>query len=264
MKIPMLVVSNPPHEEVDVEAAADLLELDVFATRLKAGFAAPEVFAALRPDKAVKFAVALRKTGFKVTILPGTALAGLPWPDPVTHLVFDESSLRATVPEGGIELAYDTEAVGVFCQPPADFSVERAVDLGQAIASGHGPTIAEAIQWRSHIDLYFLEAGSLRRVTIVPHTFDTDGEDVAAELDRRFPALRLDRRLVGVWPRARFVERQKDEEGAPQPDTTRRRRYSFGTRLLSDLLGSISPELRGIPQYELGSRMAYALNPLEG
>jgi hypothetical protein len=259
MKIPTLVISNPPHDEVDLEAAADLMELDVFATRLKADFAAPEVFAASAPDKAVKLAVAMRKTGFKVTILHGAALAGLPWPDPVTYLAFDESSLRATVGGEGIEIAYDTEVVGVFCQPPADFSVERTVDLGQAIASGHGPTIAEAIQWRTNIDLYFLSAGSLRRVSIVPHMFDMDGDDVVTELGRRFNALRLDRRLAGVRPRARFVRR---EEGEPHLDTTLRRRYSFGTRLLSDLLGSISPELRSVPQYEFGSRMAYALNPL--
>ena len=263
MKIPTLVISDPPHDEVDLEAAADLMDLDVFATRLKADFAAPEVFAASGPDKAVKLAVVMRKTGFRVTILPGAALAALPWPDPVTYLAFDESSLRGTVRDGGIEIAYETEVAGVLCRPPTDFSVERTLDLGQAIVSGHGPTIAEAIQWKSNIDLYFQSSGSLRRVSIIPHMFDMDGEDLATELDRRFKALRLDRRLSGVRPRARFVEREKDEDGAPQLDATQRRRYSFGTPLLSDLLGSISPDLRHIPQYELGSRMAYALNPLE-
>jgi hypothetical protein len=262
MKTPTLVISNPPHDEVDVEAAADLMDLDVFATRLKASFAAPEIFAASGPDKAVELAIAIRKTGFKVTILQGAALAGLPWPDPVTHLAFDESSLRATVRGKGIEIAYDTEVVGVFCQPPPDFSMERTVDIGQAIASGHGPTIAEAIQWRSNIDLYFLSAGSRRRVSILPHMFEMDGDDVVRELDRRFEALRLDRRLSGVRPRTRFVRREQDEEGEPHLGASRRRRYSFGTQLLSELLGSISPELRDVPQYELGSRIAYALNPV--
>ena len=49
MEIPTLVISDPPQGEVDLEAAAELLGLDVFATRLKANFAAPEVMSASEP-----------------------------------------------------------------------------------------------------------------------------------------------------------------------------------------------------------------------
>ena len=97
MKTPTLVVSSPPHEDVDLEAAAGLLGLDVFTMRLKARFHAPEILGASGSDPAVELAVALRKTGLKVTILPGAALGTLPWPEPVTYMAFDESSLRVTV-----------------------------------------------------------------------------------------------------------------------------------------------------------------------
>lgn len=47
-------------------------------------------------------------------------------------------------------------------------------------------------------------------------------------------------------------------------DPDLRKRYSFGTLLLCHILDSISAELRDVPQYELGSRMAYALSGFGG
>lgn len=257
MKTPTLVVSNPPHEEVDLDAAAHLLGLDVFTTRLKTRFAAPEILGACGPDEAVELVGGLRTTGLRATILQGGELAALPWPDPVTYLAFDDSCLRATVGGRALEIAYDIEVVAVVCQPPADFAVARPVELGQAMASGHGPTIAEAMQERGFVDLYFDTDGSPSRVSVVPRMFGIETSDLATELGRRFRSLRMDRRLVGVRPRGRPMRREK---GVPAPEEHRRRGYSFGTHALSDLLGSIEPELRDAPQFEIGSRIARALN----
>jgi hypothetical protein len=255
MQNPTLVVSDPPHGEVNLEAAAELLGLDVFATRLKSVFAAPEVLSASDAESAAELAAALRGTGFNVAILNGAALADLPWPDPVSTLAFDLSSLQATTRSDGVSIPYDAEVVGVHCRPPVDRSVSSAVNLERAVASEHGPTIAEAIQRRSILDLYFREGGSLRRATIVPDLLKSDGERVKKELIRRLERLRLDDRLAGVRPRAPFVSSEGFEG-------SERRRYSFGTLMLREVLESISPELRAVPQYEFGSRLAYALNPL--
>jgi hypothetical protein len=255
MEIPTLVVSDPPHGEVNLEAAAELLGLDGFATRLKAGFVAPEILLASDPGKAAEFAAALRGTGFNVSILNGAALADLPWPDPVSTLAFDLSSLQATTRSEEVLIPYDAEVVCVHCRPPADRSVTSTGDLERAVASEHGPTIAEAIQRRSILDLYFREGGPLRRATIVPDLLKSDGERVKKELIRRLERLRLDDRLAGVRPRAPFVSSEGFEG-------SERRRYSFGTLMLREVLESISPELRAVPQYEFGSRLAYALNPL--
>ena len=43
-----------------------------------------------------------------------------------------------------------------------------------------------------------------------------------------------------------------------------RKLFSFGTLLLRQVLESISPELRDIPQYELGSRLAYLMSQQSG
>lgn len=262
MTAPTLVVSNPPHDGVEVGSAAELLGLDVFATRLKASFAAPEVLAQAGASSAVGIAVALRKTGWKVTILPGHELADIPWAAPATSMAFDETSFRVMVGGRSLEIDYATECVAVVCQPPEGFTVNRPLDLDQAFASGHSPTIAEAAQEHGLIDLYFRNGGVVRRVMVVPALFRIDLDDVVQELSRRFSALRLDRRLVGVRPRARFKKGEgevREDRAAGRP---RRRLYSFGTADLADLLEAISPELREAPQYEFGSRIAYALEPL--
>lgn len=255
MEIPTLVVSDPPHGEVNLEAAAELLGLDAFATRLKSVFAAPEVLSASDPERAAEHAAALRGTGLNVSIVHGAALADLPWPDPVSTLAFDLASLQATTRSEEVLIPYDAEVVCVYCHPPKDRSVASTVDLERAVASEHGPTIAEAIQRRSILDLYFREGGSLRRATIVPDLLKSDGERVRKELVRRLERLRLDDRLAGVWPRAPFVSGEGFEG-------SERRRCSFGTEMLREVLESISPELRAVPQYEFGSRLAYAMNPL--
>lgn len=258
MEIPTLVVSNPPHGEVDIDAAAKLLELDVFAAGLKATFAAPEVMSASGPEEAADFAAELGRIGFAVSILHGSALAEVPWPDPASTLTLDLSSTRATVRDEVIEIPHDAEVVGVYCRPPADRWPTPAAELDRAVTSGHGPTIADAIQRTSVIDLYFRHNGSVRRVSIVPDLLELDGERVVKELGRRFKRLRLDTRLVGVRPRAPYLM------GGARHDGPERRRYSFGTLRLRETLESIAEELRAVPQWEFGSRLSYALNPLEG
>jgi len=255
MANPTLVVSDPPHGEVDLDAAARLLDLDGFATRLKASFGAPEVMFSSDAQSAAGFASFLRGTGFDVAVLSGETLTDPPWPDPVSTLVFDTSSLQATTRGESFRVSYDAEVVGVHCQPPDYRSMRPTEELERAIVSAHGPTIAEAIQRTSIIDLYYRDDGSLRRVTIVPDRLRLQPANLVKELGRRFKRLALDARLVGVRPRAPFSV-------GGGFDGSERRRYSFGTLMLREVLESIAPELRAIPQYEFGSRLAYALSPL--
>lgn len=255
MPIPTLVVSDPPHGEVDLEAAAKLLDLDGFATRLKASFQAPEVMFASDAESAAAFASFLRGTGFDVAVLSGDTLDDPPWPDPVSTLSFDVSFLNASTATEGVRVPYDAEVIGVHCQPPGYRLTRPTEELDRAIASAHGPTIAEAIQRTSIVDLYFREDGSLRRVTLVPDRLKLEPAELLKEMGRRFKHLELDTRLVGVRPRAPFT-------GGGGFDGSERRRYSFGTLMLRDALESVAPELRAVPQYEFGSRLAYALSPL--
>ena len=256
MANPTLVVSNPPHGEVDLDAAARLLQLDPFATRLKAVFAAPEIMEAAGHEEACAFAETLRSTGFEVVVMPGGVLAEVPWPDPVSTLTLDAASLQVMSRTQAFRIPYDTEILGVYCRPPQEPPMVSSVQIERAVASEHGPTIADAIHRRTILDLYFRDGPTLRRATIVPEMLDLDGERVLRDLRRRFECLRVDDRLAGVRPRLPYQWRNDGSEGQE------RRRYSYGTLMLYRVLESIAPELRAVPQYELGSRLAYALSPL--
>jgi hypothetical protein len=56
-----------------------------------------------------------------------------------------------------------------------------------------------------------------------------------------------------VRPRRRFVA------GEAGFDMDLRKHYSFGTLLLRHALGSVSDEIKDLPHYEFGSRLACAL-----
>ena len=255
MPIPTLVVSDPPHGEVDLEAAAKLLELDGFATRLKASFGAPEVMHASDRAEAIQFGAALQRTGFKVQILNGATLFEPQWPEPISGLVFDASSLQGTTAAETVRVPYDAQVLAVVCQPPNYRHTRVPEELERAIASGHGPTIAEAMAHLSIVDIYFRDGAGLRRVTIVPERLKLETDRVLKDMGKRFTHLTLDARLKGVRPRAPF------SIGGGY-DGSERRRYSFGTLMLRQVLESIAPELRAVPQYEFASRLAYALSPL--
>jgi hypothetical protein len=79
-----------------------------------------------------------------------------------------------------------------------------------------------------------------------------------AECVRRFTDLELDTRLDGVRPRSRFVM------GIKNFDYDLRKLYSYGTLLLRQVLDSISPELRDLTHYDLGSRLAYVVSKQRG
>lgn len=266
MKTPTLVVSDPPHGDVDLGAAAELLSLDLAGTRLKVQFPAPEVLAASDTAEAEAFAASLRETGLCVTVLDGRKLVGLPWPRPASSVAFDERGLTAELRGALVHVPYDQPLVAIHCKPPRGFSMKSEVDAASVVERGDGPAVAEAIQWTEILDLYYRDAGELHRLSIVPELADLSGvngqgSSAAGTMGRlvdafheRFTHLHYDGRLRDVRPRARFVM----GEAGFNPD--QRKRYSFGTLLLCHILDQISAELRDVPQYELGSRLAYALN----
>jgi len=259
---PILIVSDPPHQEVDLDAAAAILGLDVYQTRLKLVFAGPEVLASSDGDYATGIAESYTRAGVRVAAMDGRDLAALPWPEPVASFEFTGKGLIAHMQNREVELTYASSVVGVYCKPPSDFQVEATEKTMEPGSSG--PDIAEAIEWMANLDLYFVQDGALQRISIVQDLTDFSGlgrrrqgtaaEDMAetvAGITRRFTRMHLDSRLENVRPRRRF--RGGDAEF--NPDT--RQRFSFGTLLLRGILTSIAPELGDLTQYELGSRLGY-------
>ena len=254
---PMLVVSDPPHREVDLDAASAIIGLDVFQTRLKCIFPAPEVLTASGGGRAVEVAHSFKNAGVRLAVIDGQELAAIPWPDPVSVFAFTDAGLAATLHDRAMTLPYDSLGVGVYCSPPADFRSERPTEKafapgGDAAAplDNYGAIVVEAIEWRANLDLYFVRDDVLHRISFVEDLTDFSSVD---PLQQRTASenLEFDTRLENVRPRRRFVP------GASEEDSIVRKRYSFGTPLLRDILGSISPEISDLTQYELGSRLGY-------
>jgi hypothetical protein len=261
----ILVVSDPPHGAVKEEAAAAIMGLPAAEARLKIAFGAPEVLAATDADRAADVAESLIDAGVNVAVRNAEELGRIPWPLVATSFEFGGTSLWASTLEGRVELPYGEPVFAVACRPPADF---RAPEPADAVGA-EGREAAEALEWVTHIDLYHVRDGGLSRLSIAPEltrewmgrSAGGSAADLTAllvECRRRFKRLEVDGRLDGVRPRRRFAAGEQDFD----PDV--RKRYAFGTLLLRHLLESISPELRDATHYEVGSRLAYILQPARG
>ena len=245
----MLVVSNPPHGYVREETAAAILALPTDHARLKMRFGAPEILAATDPDRAVEVAISLKGAGVRVEMREAAELARVPWPILASRFEFGATGLSAQCGSESIELRYDEPVFGVYCEPPSDFAPPAGAPDPHDGMVRVGPVAADALEWVPHLDLYHARNG-------VPHRLSIAGTGLVAMVDEcrtRFQNLALDARLEGVRPRRRFVA---GEQGF---DADMRKRYAFGTLLLRHVLAEISPELRDLTQYELGSRLAYLL-----
>lgn len=260
MEHQILVITNPPHGEIDVEAVAGILKLSSEDARLKIGFVAPEVVRAADWDRAREVAEALTRVGMRVAMVNGRELERVPWPEPALSFDLDQTGLHARLLGGDVSIPYDTPVMGVFCKPPESFRLRPTQRLEPGM---EGLAVAEAFEWMPRLDLYAVRDGKLSRLTFVQDLADFSAlgagagsslESLLAECQRRFADFELDARLEDVRPRHRFVA------GEAGFDVDLRKMYSFGTLLLRSALEAISPELRDVTHYELGSRLAYVLS----
>lgn len=272
MQPQILVVTDPPHAEVDLEAVAGLLSLDVEDTKLKLSYPAPEVLLATDPGPAVDFAGSLRHAGLRVAVIDGQQLAKVPWPAPVDTFAFGDEGLVAQRGSEVVELRYEEPLLAVFCKPPDGVTApESTGSATPGNGSNEGLRLAEALEWMPCLDLFATRDGRVERVSIAQDEVDFSGlgdqrgstpsESLARTLAacrHRFEEIEIDTRLQNVRPRQRFVM------GAQDFDYDLRKLYSFGTLLLRQVLDSIDPELKDLTQYELGSRLAYVVSRQRG
>lgn len=264
MQPQILVVTDPPHDSVDVPAVAAILGISEHDAGLKMGFGAPEVLVATDPEPAREMAGALRAAGVSVKVLDGSALDSLPWPTPALSFAFGRDGLVADTPEGIVSIGWDTPVFAVYCRPPADFNPPEQPHIDDPNALT-GPEAAEASQWGAILDLYVDRGGETRRLLVSEALTDfsalqmngPDGDVVAqtAGLCRdRFTNLSLDERFNQVRPRQRF--RMGDESF----DLDMRKLFSYGTLLLQQVLASVSDDLGNLTQYEYASRLVRSLH----
>ena len=126
-----LVVSNPPHNEVNARQAAPCFGLPPAEARMKANYPAPEIWLAdTDKSKMEEEAQALREAGLNVAVVAGEELANFPPQVQVKSFSFADSHLLVSVEDSDVELAYDAAITAVFCKPR-----EQAVEERHSIAS---------------------------------------------------------------------------------------------------------------------------------
>ncbi|MGE0158579.1 MAG: hypothetical protein AB7T31_04150 [Gemmatimonadales bacterium] len=259
-----LVVTDPPHGRVDHQAVADALGLELPNASLKIGFSAPEVLRCADPSRAVPFAHVLGEAGLRVGVIDGAELARVPWPAPVTTVSFGPNGLVGLHGARAVGIRYSEPVLAVLCKPPLNYT--RPSSIPPLTPTSKGIAVAEALDGMAILDLYTRTGGQLDRITIAHDVADFAGIEelegvsptdrlkvLLAECGRRFERLTIDARLENVRPRRRFVA------GEAGFDMDLRKHYSFGTLLLRHALEEISPDLKDLPHYEYGSRLACVL-----
>ncbi len=248
---------------VDHQAVAEAIGLEVEDTSPKIRFGAQEVLRASEPARALPFAHLLADAGLKVVLVEGGEVASIPWPAPVGSVTFTHHGLAGRFQDQDLVIRYDEAVLGVLCRPPAGYTRPETPPLAP---HSQGMQIAEALDGMTILDLYVEGGDGLLRFTIAQEVLAPDGfgalkratpaESMKAVVDEcaeRFQRFWLDARLDGVRPRRRFVA------GETGFDVDLRKHYSFGTLLLRHALAVVADEIKDLPHYEYGSRLACAL-----
>ena len=89
MPVPYLLVTNPPHGDVDAKMVAEAFGLSAAEARIRANFPSPEIwFADDNLDALKKTGGALMKAGTKVRIIKGSMLTAIPRADQMASFAF--------------------------------------------------------------------------------------------------------------------------------------------------------------------------------
>ena len=246
-----LIISNPPHQdEVDDDLAAPSFGLTPADVRMKASYGAPEIWVMSTVKSKIEDAArTLREAGLNVVIAAGEDLANIPPAATVKSFSFTDTYLVAKLEDLEVGLPYDAPIVAVFCKAPEGSPAELTRPAGSAL-----------------LDIYGTRKGEVLKMSFVQEVVDFSGLGDAKlptaegnmlklvwECERLFTKAQFDRRLVGVRLRRSLIV----DTAAARPPNPQRKGFSYATTALAKLLESISPDLKDISQFELGSRLAY-------
>jgi len=273
-----LLISNPPHGDVDAVEAAPHFGLAAVEVRMKANYGLPEIwFAGEDEAKLQATSAALKTVGFNSVVVASSDLVEIPEQSPAVSFGFTDEGLSVERDDSEWTMAYDVATLGVFCRPrggaldakastksiTSHFLSSGRMGIGRS-SPGSGEVEAGAVAF---LDFYVRSDTGLLRISIVqgvtslsalptnPSPGLSPMQHLVAECENRFQNVYVDHRLEDMTLRgsARVVT----GEATPQPTRTG---LSYATEALTELLGSLSPDLRDISQPDLSSRLAYLTN----
>ena len=267
-------MSNPPHGDVDTLGAASHFGLSAAEVGMKANYGLPEIwFAGEDEASLLDTAAALEAAGLNTVLVAARDLVEVPGQNPAQSFAFTDEGLRVEGGDSERTVAYDTPAIMVFGRPQVYVQSGRSPSrtvASQLSSWGRGSRRAgpdegsPELEASPFLDLYVPSDTGPLRISIVqeitsfsllpeeqPHGLSAM-QNLVAECENRFENAYVDRRLVDMTLRgiARVVT-------AAPPGEPLRTGFSFATQALAELLSSLSPALKDLPQADLSSRLAY-------
>ncbi len=267
---------------MDAVEAAPHFGLAAAEVRMKANYGLPEIwFAGEDEAKLQDTSAALEAVGFNSVVVAGSDLLEIPGQSPAVSFEFTDEGLSVERDDSGWTMAYDVPTVGVFCRPrggaldakaptksiTSHFLSSGRMGIGRP-SPGSGQVEAGA---PAFLDFYVRSDTGLLRISIVREITSfsllpanvspglSPIQNLVTECEKRFEKVYVDHRLEDMTLRgpARVVTEGATEGANPQPTRTG---FSYATEALEGLLVSLSPDLRGISQPDLSSRLAYLTN----
>lgn len=252
-----LLISHPPHGQVDAARAASHLGLSAPDLAVKANYPIPEIWAAEEDEaRARTLASAIGEAGIKLALASGQALADIPPHDPVQSVSVTELGVVLLAEGRRVELAWDARLLGVYYTPRAGGGAKEQPSRGvrERGAACDAP----------FFDLFVPGGDALGRFAALANLTEFAGLGESGTLspagrvarfaqlcEERFPAGQVDRRLLNMqirhWPPpATLVAPHLVRKG-----------FSFSSAGLAELLGKLGPALAEPSHCEFASRLVY-------
>lgn len=268
-----LLLSSPPHGEIDVALIAGSFGFTAAEARMRANFPAPEIwFADTDLDALKRTGGALMKGGAKVRIIKGSMLSAIPPTDHIASFAFHPDRFAVQLrSDSTFSAAYDTRLIIVSSRPQANptIAIERPKPQLDHSSSpklrgrGAGATITtdpnddatarvdgysgEIDPW--FLDLYFIVQSKVRRLRARAGKVDYSGLGTDLKPVAKQNHAELLNRITAQFTRASFDERLVD---VPPP-----RPSMISGKGLPVILEAIDPALKNIKMEDLQSRLVF-------
>jgi hypothetical protein len=274
MATPYLLVSNPPHGDVDAQLVAPEFECTAAEARMRVNFPAPEIwFADTDVDALKKIGASFMKGNAKVRIVKGSMLSVVPTADRMLSFRFQEDHLAMELQDAGAYTApYDAKLVIVSARPEASptLGMERPKpQLGHMSSKdlrdkfGVGGIIADEAGGDAEVevtgikeafdpwflDLYFIVQSKVQRMRAWTGRVDYSGLGSDLKPAAHHNHTEFLNRLKAQFTNAVFDERLVDVP-APKPSM-------ISGKGLKTVLKSIDPALETVGFGDLQSRLVF-------
>jgi len=250
-----LVVSNPPHGEIQPQAAAQLMGCAAADIRIKVNYAAPEIWLSDTDKESARAkATGLVQAGVNVVLIPGAVLAAVPPLQRAEAVQLKSSGLSVKVGAGVLAFAGAEPAVAVVGRSPK-LEARRSSQAhvapggadqrpGGAHPEARGISVSTGPEDSVFLDLYVHTPGGWVAARIASSEVDFSGlgdkmqpsaQQNVWQVIEGFNHCSVDERLMGVAFRRSIV----------------------GGRAVHLLLGEIDEDLGLIPPVDLASRLSF-------